>query len=254
MEKYLASSTVQISAAAFLAIIVGIFVGQISQRSGNPATDETVVSDNSPLPGVNPAVVANTGPVSSTLPTEPDAANRAANWLNSDTNEHMPSPDVKGGKFANIFPDKMPPRPHPAKRAPAERPAHTNPAHTASDQTTLHVRQLQTQLMVGALSCGQPRMTASYNSFVAKFSHALKVNGNALKSYFTRMFGSRGVSEMDSFLTKLSNEISLVSMRHSDFCSRTDGLFNTVLALGPNEIEAFADHYLSQPMVARDGF
>ena len=65
----------------------------------------------------------------------------------------------------------------------------------------------------------------------------MKNNAVALKSYFTRQFGSRGTSEMDLFLTNLSNELSLVSMRHSDFCPRTDGLLDKVLALRVTDID-----------------
>lgn len=246
MEKFLGSSTAQIVAAAFLAILSGVVVGQFAGHSGiavnsdsSPPSDRYDIVVKGDVP---PPVVAAAPPVSATLPTEPDPTLAQASI----------SPQENSGKFANAVPDKAPARTYEPRTLPGKPP--TPAPRVTNDQTALHVRRLQTQLMVGALSCGQPRMQANYNSFVTKFDRALKINGQMLKTYFTRMFGTRGISEMDSFLTKLSNELSLVSMRHSDFCTRTDGLFEKVLALGSSDIETFADRYLTEPVVARDGF
>lgn len=250
MEKFLGSSATQIVAAAFLAVLSGVVVGQFTKRAdiavsneSPPTTDRYDIIANVDVP---PPVPAVTPQVSETLPTEPDPT----------LAQSSVSPVENSGKFANAVPDKAPRRIYEPRTLPGRAPTPTekHPPHATTDQTVLHVRRLQTQLMVGALSCGQQRMQVNYNSFVTKFDRALKANGAALKSYFTRMFGSRGVSEMDSFLTKLSNELSLVSMRHSDFCTRTDGLFDKVLALGSSDIETFADRYLTEPVVARDGF
>jgi hypothetical protein len=249
VEKFFSSSTTQIVAAAFIAVFSGVVVGQITKHAditvsddGSPPPDRSSIIENADVPPVTAVAPA----ISETLPTEPDP-----------TLAQSPvSPQEDSGKFANVAPDKAPRRNYEPRTLPgrAPTPAEKKPTHVTTDQTVLHVRRLQTQLMVGALSCGQPHMQTSYNSFVSKFDRALKANGAALKSYFIRQFGARGTSEMDSFLTKLSNELSLVSMRHGDFCQRTDGLFESVLALGPSDIEAFADRYLTQPMVARDGF
>ena len=244
MEKFLGSSTTQIVAATFIAILSGVVVGQITKRSDIPVTSSA--TDRYSIVDVPAPVTVAAPAVSETLPTEPDPT-LAQSFI---------PPQENSGKFANVVPDKAPHRNYEPRTLPGRppTPAEKQPPHVVTDQTVLHVRRLQTQLMVGALSCGQQRMQSNYNSFVSKFDRALKANGVALKSYFTRQFGARGTSEMDSFLTKLSNELSLVSMRHGDFCQRTDGLFESVLALGPSDIEAFADRYLTQPVVARDGF
>lgn len=254
MEKYLSSSAVQISAAAVLAVLIGVFVGVVTERNDIVTDTAVATTDMTQLPGMNSpdtkqvASAPPPGPVSGSLPTEPDTANAA---------------EASTGRYTSIIPYKAPPSSTPVplppqkpataqkpKPAPVEKPK----PRSNDDQTTLHVRRLQTQLMVGALSCGQQRMVTDYNAFVTKFDRALKANGVALKSYFAKTFGARGSSEMDAFITKLSNELSLVSMRNSSFCERTGGLFNSVLALAPSEIEAFADRYLTQPMVAKDGF
>lgn len=250
MEKFLSSSTAQIVAAAFLAIFSGVVVGQFTKRadiavSGSPpAIDRYSIIGNAEVQP--PPVTEVAPPVSETLPVEPDPA----------LAQSSAPAEVRDGKFASAAPDKAPRRIYEPRTLPghAPTPAEKQPPRLTTDQTVLHVRRLQTQLMVGALSCGQPRMTANYNNFVMKFDRALKANGQQLKTYFSRMFGSRGASEMDAFITKISNELSLVSMRNADFCAKTDELFDTILALGPTEIETFADRYLSSPQVAREGF
>jgi len=129
------------------------------------------------------------------------------------------------------------------------------PSASASDRdrSAFHFRQLQVELMVAALSCGRTDLQASYNAFVSKFSHTLKTNGQTLKSYFAKAFGKRGTQEMDSFLTQLSNELSLVSMRDREFCERSGALFQSVMAVPLNEIEAFANRHLTEQVAARSG-
>jgi hypothetical protein len=125
---------------------------------------------------------------------------------------------------------------------------------TEKDQIAFQFRHLQTELMVAALSCGRKDIQAHYNSFVTRFGAALKANGNALRSYFGRVFGAkRGQTEMDSFMTRLSNELSLVSMREPDFCERSVTLFTAALAVPQKEIEAFAKRHLTEQVAQRSG-
>ena len=210
--------------------------------SGPPAAAPTPPDETATAPTAAPPPSAETATAPTVTPPPAEASSAPA----------APESTQPAPRFANAVPDKAPPR----TSEPRAKIAKSAPPHRVrtSDQTVLHVRRLQTQLLVGALSCGRPHMQSSYNTFVAKFDRVLKINGQQLKAYFTRTFGARGVSEMDAFLTKLSNELSLVSMRQGAFCDRTDGLFDSVLALQANEIDAFADRYLTQPVVAREGF
>jgi hypothetical protein len=213
-------------------------------NSGPPVEAPTPPAETSAVPPPAPPPPAESAAAPSAVPPPANEASSAP--------ESKPPAPADAPKFANAVPDKAPSRTS-EPRAKVAKPASPHREKT-SDQTVLHVRRLQTQLLVGALSCGRPHMQSSYNTFIAKFDRALKTNGQQLKAYFTRTFGARGVSEMDAFLTKLSNELSLVSMRQGEFCDRTDGLFTSVLALPASEIDAFADRYLTQPVVARDGF
>jgi hypothetical protein len=213
-----------------------------------PQHAPAVVTDA--LPTEPDPSVADSGPATAPPAAESPAPAAAPTVATPPAADAEPAPRGDGPRYANVVPDRLPPRasaPSAPKSAPAAR-------HRSNDQTVIHVRRLQTQLMVGALSCGRPRMQHNYNSFVAKFDRALKANGRELKTYFAARFGARGTTEMDAFLTKLSNELSLVSMRHVEFCERTDGLFDTVLALPTGEIEAFADRYMVQAVASRGGF
>lgn len=252
------NSVLRIVAAAVFAAVVAFTVWHVAEQPAvdttevAPATEQAPIADQSNTRDSTPSVAeaVPVPPVTATLPTEPDPAIADVGPSLEATppaSEAPPAPEAQ--KFANIVPDKSPR----GKAEPRAKPAPTA-RKPSTEQTVMHVRRLQTQLMVGALSCGRPRMQHNYNSFVTKFDHTLKANGQALKSYFVSRFGGRGVSEMDAFLTKLSNELSLVSMRQREFCERTDGLFDTVLALPVSEIESFADRYMLQAVASRGGF
>jgi hypothetical protein len=125
---------------------------------------------------------------------------------------------------------------------------------TEKDQLAFQFRHLQTELLVAALSCGRKDIQSNYNSFVTRFGAALKTNGSTLKSYFARIYGSKnGANEMDSFMTRLSNELSLVSMREPGFCDRSNQLFAQVLAVPQKGIEQFAQRHLTEQVAQRQG-
>jgi hypothetical protein len=273
------NSGLRIVAAATFAVVVAITAWHTMHRPAEqasvasaPAAEQTpsdmaapATADAAAAPGMAvteappsaatpaPAEPAVAAPPAETMPSadvkpHADAAPpvEAPHVADAAPAEAAPAPTVSGPKYANIAPDKSP-------RMAAEPRERSTPKtrKPTTDQTVIHVRRLQTQLMVGALSCGRPRMQANYNTFVSKFDHALKANGRQLKAYFASRYGARGTSEMDTYLTKLSNELSLVSMRNHEFCERTDGLFDTVLALRTNEIETFADRYMVQAVASR---
>ncbi|MGH6720357.1 MAG: hypothetical protein ACREER_13675 [Alphaproteobacteria bacterium] len=96
------------------------------------------------------------------------------------------------------------------------------------DEVALQVRVLQTNLMVGALSCQQHD---PYNAFVARFQPTLAVHGKALKAYFKRAHGGGWNTVLDEFVTRLANEASLRGMQNlSTFCTESKRLFHAVMA------------------------
>lgn len=77
------------------------------------------------------------------------------------------------------------------------------------ERESLNVRQLQTQLMVAALSCNQ---RADYNAFVTRFRPALADHSDVMKEYFHRVYGHRSAKEINSYVTRLANEASSLSI------------------------------------------
>lgn len=122
------------------------------------------------------------------------------------------------------------------------------------DKAAFSFRHLQVELVVAALSCGRTDLKADYNAFIRKFRGTLKTNAQRLRSYFAHSYGAHGTQEMDSYLTKLSNELSLVSMKDAMFCDRSGDLFRSVLAVPTKQIEAFANrHFIEQVAAVRHG-
>ena len=84
--------------------------------------------------------------------------------------------------------------------------------------TAFQVRQLQTELMVGALRCG---LRDDYNGFAVKFQPVLVKNGKVMAGYFQRVYGGEGISRQDRFVTSLANDISKMSGEGQPFtCAR----------------------------------
>jgi hypothetical protein len=110
----------------------------------------------------------------------------------------------------------------------------------AREQAALDVRYLQTELMVAALSCGRPEFHKHYNTFVTKFAPALKRHGAALKTYFSRQYGSQGTKQMDTYVTRLANEASLRSMQQPSFCTDSVILFDRVTKLESASLDGFS--------------
>jgi hypothetical protein len=121
------------------------------------------------------------------------------------------------------------------------------------DKAAFNFRHLQVELVVAALSCGRTDLKADYNKFIGKFRRTLKTNAQRLKIYFARSYGARGTQEMDSYLTKVSNEMSLVSMKDATFCDRSGALFRSVLAVPTTQIEVFANRHFTEQVAVRGG-
>lgn len=109
--------------------------------------------------------------------------------------------------------------------------------NASQDQVTLNVRELQSHLMVAALSCGYQQQ---YNQFVTKFQGDLAKNGSALTSYFSRQYGGSAKSQLNSYVTRLANDASRVSMgNRRDFCQQASAAFQTLQSTPTGQLAAF---------------
>lgn len=110
--------------------------------------------------------------------------------------------------------------------------AGTQPSHSApktkicvstNEKHALDSRVLQTELMVGGLSCGQQEQ---YNRFVQSFQPQLQEQGEALKRLFARIHGRKADGALNAFVTQLANDSSERSRTLSaEYCVFTWQLF-----------------------------
>lgn len=124
------------------------------------------------------------------------------------------------------------------------------PCYSTHDVRTMQFRQLQVELMVGALKCQDPELglRGKYASYVGKFGPALSANAKDLRSLFNRL--GKGQNGMDRYMTELSNEASMRSQHIEDYCGFQAETFDKVLALKAHELEAWAADKVDKPMAA----
>ena len=108
-----------------------------------------------------------------------------------------------------------------------------------NEQAAIDARVLQSELMVGALSCGHQ---SEYNAFVQKFQGELMAHGNGLRHYFTRTYGPSGETKMNQFVTRLANTASTRAMTAGKpaYCAQSADLFGKVLAATPATLRTIA--------------
>lgn len=110
------------------------------------------------------------------------------------------------------------------------------PCARASDVDAFVIRDLQSQLMVAGLACGQ---RAAYNSFVAIHEKELGRAGRRLKDYFKSK--AEGVRSLDRHVTGAANAASrLHSKNRQAFCAQTAQLFRELLGESARSITNIA--------------
>lgn len=117
------------------------------------------------------------------------------------------------------------------------------------EHQALDLRLLQTELMVGALTCG---LRDSYNSFVNGYQTELTHGGKIMKAYFDRTYGKDGGRQMNRFVTNLANEASNRSLRipQDEFCAQAATLFGVVMKQKPGHMANFVG---DTPITGRHG-
>ena len=84
--------------------------------------------------------------------------------------------------------------------------------------TAFQMRMMQTELVVGALSC---KLTPRYNDFVRAYQSELMTAHRALKSHFGRE------SRLEDYKSKTANESSQRSLANiTEFCLYTSALYD----------------------------
>jgi hypothetical protein len=102
------------------------------------------------------------------------------------------------------------------------------------------VAALKSDLMVAAVSC---QSDEKYNAFVTRYRPTLVAEEKLVETYFSRNDKRRWQQERDDYITQLANAQSQRAMvLGSQFCQRTLGQFDELLALAKSEdLPGFAD-------------
>lgn len=106
--------------------------------------------------------------------------------------------------------------------------------------TAFQMRMLQTELVVGALSC---KSTPRYNEFVTAYKPDLMSAHRTLMAYFARE------SKLEDYKSRTANEVSQRSLANiTEFCSYSNALYDKLL--GPEKV-SLADFVASEPSANR---
>ena len=118
------------------------------------------------------------------------------------------------------------------------------------ERESLNVRQLQTQLMVAALSCNQ---RSDYNDFVRRFRPALADHSGVMKGYFRRIYGSRSAHEINAYVTRLANEASALSIAdRMAYCRASFDALTELLSAPAGKLKATLVRVALKPGPVRD--
>lgn len=97
------------------------------------------------------------------------------------------------------------------------------PCVTTQEMAALDGRVLESDLLVGALSCGQ---SEPYNSFMQKFRPVMTERARTVQAMFQRFYGKSSGREFDAFVTRLGNDSALRSIQMQlEFCRLTMDVF-----------------------------
>jgi hypothetical protein len=108
--------------------------------------------------------------------------------------------------------------------------------------TAFQLRMLQTELVVGALSC---KLTPRYNEFVTAYRTELMSAHKTLMSHFARE------SRLEDYKSRTANEVSQRSLANiTEFCNYSTSLYDTLL--GPEKVQ-LAQFVSTEPSANRHG-
>lgn len=108
----------------------------------------------------------------------------------------------------------------------------------AADQAAFHVRSLQTELMVAALTCGARE---DYNEFAVKFKKPLTDQGKGLKRHFKATYGAAADPQLNAYVTALANRLSERSIAARDsYCDRAARTFAALSVMKPADLAGFS--------------
>lgn len=106
-----------------------------------------------------------------------------------------------------------------------------------AEAEAVRVRVLQTELTVGALTCG---WQSRYAGFVQRFEPALAVHAAQLRRYFDRLHGAAAEARLDDFITALANDMALYNVSSGRrICAALDGRLRALRSVEPGGLSGY---------------
>ncbi len=117
-------------------------------------------------------------------------------------------------------------------------PASAAECRSAADADAVHLRSLQSELMVAALSC---RAKPLYNAFAGRFEAVLVDSGVQLRRMFQRYHDGNGTRALNRFITLLGNDASARGIAQGNrLCPLSAALFDEVMTLKPKALAGYS--------------
>ncbi len=106
---------------------------------------------------------------------------------------------------------------------------------TQAEAKAINLRALKSSLMVAALSCGQQ---SEYNAFIRKNQAMFSSDGQVVKGYFSRNYGSGGEYQLNRFVTKMANDASNSSMGQDSesYCAAMKETFGKLVSMDRSHV------------------
>jgi hypothetical protein len=115
----------------------------------------------------------------------------------------------------------------------------------SAEANAFHVRALQSQLMVTAITC---QRDADYNAFVRKYQRDLQGAYNGIQNHYRRTSRGAAQRDLDQYITTLANAQSQDGLRAgTHFCPLNTPLFQ--LAMAKNDAAGLAEFAVERNLV-----
>jgi hypothetical protein len=115
----------------------------------------------------------------------------------------------------------------------------------AAEANAFHVRTLQSQLMVTAITC---QRDADYNAFVRKYQRDLHNAYLGVQGHYRRTAGGSAQRDLDQYITTLANAQSQDGLRAgTHFCPLNTPLFQ--LAMAKSDLAGLAEFAVERNLV-----
>ena len=115
-----------------------------------------------------------------------------------------------------------------------------------AERTALHVKVLQSDLMVAALSCRDVPgfdYRGAYNTFMQRHGTGVSRHMATLQGYFRAAYGGQWQNRFDQFSAAIANEASRQSMSSVSFCVESVQVMQWAMQITAESLGSSADMF-----------